>query len=171
MSFAFGHLIFAWIIGKSFEFISKKKISHLTWGFLLFGSVLPDIDFILGDIFGEYMHRMFTHGLLFILPIALVTYFLVRTLNSKSAAKKTTVFIIIGMLSHLFIDLFYFPGIQLFWPWNIFVYFFGAGYYTLADLAAISADKLALSIKRAIIDLGLGTAWIFFLWFRKKIRF
>ncbi|MEK6950757.1 MAG: metal-dependent hydrolase, partial [Nanoarchaeota archaeon] len=63
--FAFTHLITAWLLGKGYEALAKKRISHPAWFFLLFGSLLPDIDFLIDWTLGTEFHRTFTHSLLF----------------------------------------------------------------------------------------------------------
>jgi len=173
MSYAFGHLIFAWIIAKGYEILSKKKLSHLTWLFILFGAILPDIDFLINWIFNLHIHRTFTHSILFVVVISLLIYAFMRIFKSKSSAKDLALAIGIGIILHLLIDLLAAPGINLLWPWNLYISYFSVGYYSTEMLLAMSStyESVRAALNRAILDMGFGVLWLFFLWYRRRIKF
>jgi len=172
MSFAFGHLIGAWILGKTIEHFSKNKISHLGWFFLLIGGILPDIDFLLDLLGTSELHRTFTHSLIFLIFAPLIIYGVLTLLKHK---EKNTLPLLLGsgILVHLVLDMFYFPGVPLFWP---DLHHFMYTQILLIDPAVTgllhgTRDELSHSLKLAVVDMGFGTLWIFYLWFRKKIKF
>jgi len=172
MSFAFGHLIGAWLLGKAIKYFSKKKISHWGWFFLLLGGILPDADFLLDFLWGSELHRTFTHSLFFLLVAPLIIYGILALLKNK---EKNTLPLLLGsgILVHLFLDMFYFPGVPLFWP---DLHHFMYTQILLIDPATTglfygTKEQLVHSLKLAVIDMGLGALWIFYLWFRKKIKF
>ncbi len=158
MTFAFGHLIFAWIFGKIYEISSKNKISHYGWLFLLIGSVLPDIDYLFEWTFFAGIHRTFTHSLFFallVLGISLITF---KLMNEKRS-NEYSYLLFVGILIHLIVDFVSVQGIMFFWPAQI--------YLTPLIETAISIS----SYKLAILDMGLGTIWLFYLLFKKKLVF
>jgi len=151
---AFGHLIGAWFFGEIYKWISGKKISHHTWFFLLLGGILPDADFILDWTLKTNFHRTFSHSLLFMVFLTVVPYlFCLMTENKKG--RTFSLVLGAGLLVHLLLDFVPGQGIPLFWPsvWLL-----------------IPSDGI-ISIKYAIFDMALGTSWIFYLWYKKKIRF
>ena len=170
MSFAFGHLIFPWILGKIYEFVSKKKISHYTWFFLLLGGILPDTDFLLDWTLGTDLHRTFTHSFFFIILISLLVYFIFfkNKLNQSYA-----IAIAVGISAHLIADMILNPGVPLLWPSLLHYYFFGKGYLAANSPTLLNGSKEMMTgvIKSAVFDMALGTTWIFYLWFRKRIKF
>jgi len=172
MSFAFGHLIGAWCAGKLYQYLSKQKISHTAWFFLLLGGILPDSDFLLDWIFGYDTHRTFTHSFFFLLLIPIIIYLIFSLL--KSAEKKQCALLIgLGMSTHLILDGFSTYGVPLLWP-SLGYYSFLSGFnphIPEGGMLSAGAETLRQSVKRAIFDMGLGTAWIFYLWFRKRIEF
>lgn len=169
MPFAFGHLIVAWLAGKGYESISKIKISHNTWFFLLLGGILPDADFLIDLVLKTDFHRTYSHSFLFLILIAILVYFVFYQSKEK---KQFSLAIGTGILVHLFLDFFGSPGIPLFWPNFTFFSSSFIGPINLADLSfGTNTVELNKTIKRAIFDMGLGTAWIFYFWFRKRIRF
>lgn len=105
------HLIFAFLIGLFFD--TKSLI------FVLFGSLIPDLDYsrskigrkiifskLLNILFG---HRNFFHSLLFGF---ILSFFVFLIFN------KYWVFILIGYLSHLFLDCLTKEGVMLFYPFE-----------------------------------------------------
>jgi len=177
MTFAFGHIIGAWIVGKLYERVRNENISHYTWFFLLFGGIFPDIDFILDWALGTQIHRTITHSLLFILGSALLMYvFFTLYDNFKTSHKKENCqFALafgVGMITHITIDFFSLQGVPLLWPSPLYFSVFGIGGYDSAtSLLGGSVDILKAKVKLAVVDMALGTAWILYLWWRKRIKF
>lgn len=172
MSFAFGHLVGAWFAGKIYEYFSKKEISHYSWGFLLLGGLLPDADFLLDWTLGTDLHRTFSHSLLLLILVPLAVYILYSVL--KHPEKKFFAFFIgLGIFMHLFLDGFSTYGIPLLWPMLGYFSFFSGFTPVVPDggLLQGDAEMLVYKMKLAVIDMAIGTAWIFYLWFRKRIQF
>lgn len=165
MAFAFGHLIGAWLVGIIIEKLSKIKITNFGWGLLLFGGVLPDIDFLFNLVFGFGHHRSITHSLLFVI----IAYFTVYLVLRKFKLEKEAVFIPIGILVHLSLDMIGYPGIMLFWPLDYFVHFFSIN--KGIALLGIAEENLMLKIRYLIIDMVLGVIWIGWLYYSKKLNF
>lgn len=172
MSFALGHIVGAWLSGKGYEVLSKKKISHYAWFFLILGGLLPDADFLLDWIFGYDSHRTFTHSLLFLVLAPLLAYLLFSILKN-SEKKKFAIFLGLGILTHLFLDSFSSYGIPILWPKEGYFSFFSGftPYLPEGGLLEGNAEVLLYKLKLTIVDMAIGTAWIFYLWFRKKIQF
>lgn len=173
MSFGFTHLIIAWLIGKAYEFFSRKKISHYTWFFLLIGGILPDADFLIDWTLGTELHRTFTHSLFFAIGMSLLIY-LIFSFFKNEERKYCAIAIGAGILSHIIVDMI--PGgygVPLLWP-NL-TYFSSSylGPYNPANPSFLhsSPEVLRHLLKLAIIDMALGATWLFYLWWRKKIEF
>lgn len=165
MAFAFGHLIAAWLGGKIYEFLRKTKISHETWFFLLLGGILPDIDFLIDWTLGLQIHRTITHSLTFMIVIAALIYFVFY----QSKQRKSFALAFAGaMIIHLMLDM-YENGLPLFWPSMIHISFTAIGPFQYSSF--FQADQLAKKVTAAVFDMALGTCWIFYLWWRKQIRF
>lgn len=172
MTFAFGHLVGAWCAGKIYEFFSKKKISHYAWGFLLLGGLLPDSDFLLDWTFGTDLHRTFSHSLLLLLLAPLVVY-IVFSLLKHPEKKNFALFLGLGIATHLFLDGFSRYGIPLLWPLLGYFSFFSGFTPSVPDggLLEGNAEILVHKIKLAVVDMAIGTAWILYIWFRKRVQF
>jgi len=171
MTYAFGHLVAAWLAGKGYELISKKTISHYTWFFLLLGGILPDADFIIDWLFKTHIHRTFTHSLLFVIVASLIVY-LVSYLLKKEQAKSWTLALGIGILIHLTIDFISPQGLPLLWPYSVYISPERIGAYSYElSLRTGTADYLKQEMNLAILDMGVGVSWIFYLWFKKRIKF
>jgi membrane-bound metal-dependent hydrolase YbcI (DUF457 family) len=171
MSFALTHLFIAWILGKAYEKWGKKTLSHTTWFFLLLGSVVPDGDFLLDWILGMGVHRTFSHSLLGIL-IAGVAVYLFMQMTKQSERKQAALAISVGILTHLIMDMTFSQGVPFLWPslW----YFSIKGIVYNPQTAAFlhgSTEVLQSQLKFAVVDMAIGTGWIFYLWWRKKIQF
>ncbi len=171
MAFAFTHLIVAWIVGTIYQKITKKTISHNTWFFLLFGSILPDADLIIDWVFKTDLHRTFSHSILFAIIMFTLVYFIFYKSNEK---KQFATAISAGILTHVALDILTYPGTTLLWPSTLF--------FSLQDgimqldpslfgFSKMSGEQLIATVREAIVDMGLGTAWLFYLWFKKKIQF
>ncbi len=197
--FTFGHLIGAWLLGKGFEKVSEKKLSRFLWFWLLFGALLPDSDYIVDWLFGTTVHRTLTHSLLFVVGAAVFFYFLLcRTgvcivekkvekaelsregsseRNSKRRSEKQALLLAYvfgaGIFSHLLLDMLFSEGVPFFWPSLFHIAFSHWGYFDPATAAFLDAPLASLrsSAKMMILDMGLGAAWIFYLWMRRRIQF
>ncbi len=172
MSFAFGHLVGAWSAGKVYQYFSKKKIGHYAWFFLLLGGILPDADFLLDWTFGTDLHRTISHSLLFLIIVPALVY-LFFSIFKNPEKKQFALFMGLGIATHLFLDGFSTYGIPLLWPMGGYFSFF-SGYNPAIPEGGLligSAEILIHKIKLAIADMAIGTTWIFYLWFRKRIEF
>jgi len=168
MTYAFGHLIGVWLIGKTYEFTTKKKITHYTWFFLLLGGILPDADYVLDWVFGLQTHRTFSHSIFFVIAIPLFVY-LIFTVFKQKERKECAIALGAGISMHLFLDIFSTLGIPLLWPSTIYVAY---NHLTFNPhiVPALESSPLVLqkALKLAIVDMGLGTLWIFYLWWKNK---
>jgi len=173
MTFAFGHLISAWIPGKLYEKIKQTTISHYTWFFLIFGGILPDADFILEWTIGQKAHRTFTHSISFLIIVPLLIYFFFTYLKPHKEAKQFAIALAVGILTHLLLDMVASNGIPLFWPnlTRISFNYIGLPDPSTPSFLHATPDKLTHSLKLAVLDMGLGTTWIFYLWYKKKLEF
>ncbi|MHA1552422.1 MAG: metal-dependent hydrolase [Candidatus Heimdallarchaeaceae archaeon] len=115
------HLLSGLIIAS----LSKKKAFKLG---AVIGAILPDIDiFLIGPFYFVYgasvaeLHRTFTHSLLSVILLG----GLIASLSFVPFIKKRYpdfdfvglgLGIAFGMLVHIILDMFYFYGIQVFWP-------------------------------------------------------
>ena len=171
MPLAFGHLIGAWLAGKSYEFLSKKKIHRYGWFFLLLGGILPDIDFLIDWTLNLHLHRTITHSLLFAIVIPLVLYLVLKTQQDQQA-KHFSLALSTGILVHLTLDFISLQGVPIFWPYLMYFSPFRIGPY-LTDTSFFSNNIILLNqkLKFAVLDMALGTVWIFYFLFRKKIKF
>lgn len=172
MSYAFGHLVGAWAAGKIYEYFSKKKISHLGWFFLLLGGILPDIDFLLDWTLRYDTHRTLTHSIFFLILITAIvfTFFTI----TKHKEKKQFAFLIgLGISMHLLLDSLFGAGIPLLWPSLLHFSFTQGLSYLSPQGSAFShgVSEIGHQLRLTILDMAIGTAWIFYLWFKKRITF
>ena len=170
MVLGFGHLIGAWIFGKSFEFLTQKRLAQLPWFFLLFGAILPDVDLVIGWILNLEIHRTFTHSIVFALVMGFAAFIWCTLLKEKNRT-TITLALFFGICIHIFIDLISQRGVMLFWPYEQFFSFInGFNYISHGPLFERSAEHLTRVLKSAIFDMGLGVTWVFFLWLKKDLR-
>lgn len=163
MPFAFTHLVAAWFLGLIIQ--TKKKLNKLAWGLLLFGSILPDGDYIFQWIFNVQLHRTITHSIVFLALTYIILYFILK----KHKKQKYTIYLTAGLATHLFLDLFIYPGIMLLWPIKYWFSIFGI---TLTPvIKEISAAYLMRFSGLAISDMALGVAWITYLFLKGKLKF
>ncbi len=175
MSMGFGHLIGAWAVGLLWQYFNRKKLSNTTWFCLLLGGILPDIDNLLDWTLKTELHRTFTHSFLFALFIGILLYLVLSFLKTNGTKKyfaninhlHCAVALSLGVLTHLFLDLFSSPGIPLLWPLS---YYFGYQGITFLLHPGRVFDFAPEYIYKAVFDMGLGTAWILFLTARGKLR-
>ncbi len=167
--FAFAHLIGAWLLGKGYECGKKQVLPHTAWFFLLFGALLPDADFIIDWTLETELHRTFTHSLFFVLFVPLIVYVLFqRSPDKKMYALSSG----LGILSHLLLDLGG-HGVPLLWPSLLHFSINGLTFFDPAAPSFLhsSSEGLRRSLRIAIIDMALGTGWLFWLWWKKRIKF
>lgn len=167
--FAFTHLVFAWLLGKGYEKFWKKELSNTAWLLLLLGSLISDADFLIDWTLGTEFHRTFTHSLLFVVLGFSIAYFSLR----KNADRKMIVSALaMGIGTHLFLDMFLSQGVPLFWPSLLHFSFQGIGYFDPMTPSFLnqSADVMKKSLRMAIFDMAIGTAWIFYLVWRRRVK-
>lgn len=175
MPFGFMHLIFSWIIAKSYQYFKRVKISIVVWFFLFAGTVFPDIDYLLQWLFIPEVHRTYTHNLLMTIITFLVVYLIVKLLNKIKKlnwnARNLGLIFALGVLSHIFLDMVLGkPGVQLLWPFGKWYWFFGIGEsFKSLPINERGIEVLTNSLKWAIADIGLGTLWLFYLMLKKKL--
>lgn len=172
MTFAFGHLIGGWLFGRFVEWSASRKFTNTEWAFLLFGALLPDVDFLIAWLFQFPAHRQLTHSLLFIVlcfvvVIALgnlVTFFSRHFFTAKTLV-GSGIALSIGVFTHLILDMALgAPGIPLFWPSQIGVWFFGMKPFAINALFSGSKETLISQLKLAVVEMGLGVLWLAWLW-------
>ncbi len=156
--FAFGHLFIGWLIGLFVGNIRGKKLSDLSWGLLLFGSVLPDIDYLFDWVFSAGVHRMFTHSLLFVVVSFIVCYIVLKFMKLE----KYSWLFALGIFSHVVVDMFWPMGVTLFYPFTNFISF-----------NLISNSVGGVGISRAgllMLDSAFGIIWLSILFLKGKIK-
>jgi membrane-bound metal-dependent hydrolase YbcI (DUF457 family) len=170
MTFASTHLFGSWVAGKIFFY--NKKISNYTWFFLLLGSILPDADFLIDWIIKTNLHKTFTHSFFFMVIASLFLYLILK-LAKDPLSKQFSLALGVGILTHLLLDMLFHHGVPLLWPSLIhFSYqYIGTPIAELSSTFDYSISTLKSHLKLAIFDMGLGTAWIFYLLLRKRIKF
>ncbi len=167
--FAFAHLVFAWLVGKGYEKLQKTELSNTAWLLLLLGSLLPDADFLIDWTFGTEIHRTLTHSFLFVVLSFMAAYFIFwKNPEGKIIAGSLAA----GIVTHLFLDMFLSQGVPLFWPSLLHFSFQGVGYYDPATPSFLNLgyEHLRKAMKEAIVDMAIGTAWILWLVWRRRVR-
>lgn len=169
--FAFTHLVFSWLAGKGYEKFRKKELSNTAWILLLLGSLISDADFLIDWTLGTEVHRTFTHSLLFV-AVGAFSVYLFFTLRKNLERKTLALVFSIGICTHLFLDLFMSQGVPLLWPSLLHFSSQGIHYYNPAAPSFLhqSIDVMRNTLKVAVVDMAVGTAWIFWLVWRRKVR-
>lgn len=171
MTFAFGHLVGAWLAGKAREWHSPGCWTRIAWALLLGGAILPDADYLVEWTLGVRVHRTLTHSLVFLVAVPLIMYSLAAALKKKYQFFQPKLYataIGLGILTHLLIDMAEgFPGVALFWPYSQWYYLFGS---TVSGGTGIFEFNVASNLKRAIVDMAIGTAWVGYLVVKDRIR-
>ncbi len=172
MPYAFGHLIGCWGLAKLYEKVKGYAFSHLEWGLLLFGSILPDADLLIDWTLGTMIHRGVMHSVLFAIVAGVIVWGAATWLKPRFKTFNPVAYgfaISFGILTHLVLDMTLGrPGIQLVWPSGLGVWFFGMASYPPHTF--FSNDMVRL-MKFAIVDMALGVIWLGYFWVRKRIRF
>ncbi|MBT7902411.1 metal-dependent hydrolase [Candidatus Woesearchaeota archaeon] len=169
MPYAFGHLVGSWIIGKLYEKKNKKSLHNLVWFFLLLGAVFPDSDYLIEWLFKIEFHRMFTHSLIFLLIASFLVFVFSEIISKQN--KEYALFFGLGILIHLILDSILAPGIMLFWPSKLLFSVQGISNYSLNSFQMLDSGSRLGYLKWAIFDMGIGTAWMFWLIINKNINF
>lgn len=172
MPFAFVHLVTAWLAGKAHQSISKSDLSQYAWLFLLFGSIFPDTDHLLVWAFQFQVHRSFTHSILFAVISAITVYILFRSLK-HAESRQFAMAIGGGIIIHVLLDSLSYPGTQLLWPSQLYFSITHIGYLRtpLSSLFHLPLPQIRGVLKLAVLDMAVGTAWLFYLALRKRVRF
>lgn len=157
-------------MGKAAEYASKKEFSRYTWFFLLVGGIIPDLDLLLDWTMGVRMHRTFTHSLLFLIVLPVLIYLI---LSSLKESKLLAFALGTGIIVHFIQDMALSQGVPLLWPSMLMFSFKGISWFDPSTLPFLEGSAFTLKnyLKAAVIDMALGTAWIFYFWFRKRIKF
>ena len=173
MSFAFTHMFVPWLLGKGYESVRKKELSRWTFFFLILGGILPDADYLLDWTLGTDVHRTFTHSLFFVVLGGVLLYGGGAFFwNDPGERKMMALALSGGILTHLLLDMYGGPGVPLLWPNTLRFTYHSIHPPTGAPglLEITSVSTLQHIVKNAVADMGLGTFWIFFLWWRKRLR-
>ena len=158
--FAFGHLIGGWTLGKLFELFTGTDLTRTAWIILLFCSLLPDLDLIYDWIFKQKTHRTFTHSIFFIFFISIIGFFILKIINLSNEF----IFIALGILSHIILDMISNNGVMLLWPYRGWFSFFKN-----KKNKNITITRLKYQIKFLLFDSVLGLIWLGYLYFAGRI--
>ncbi len=146
------------------------------WAALLFGAIAPDADFLVEwTVEDLHPHRIYTHSITAAILAGIAAY---GALRIFSALSKTTITLPVlvafcfslGILTHIVLDLTTSDsGVQALWP-------FHKGWITFNGPlnhhdGVPTYEQLKWYNKIATIDMGLGTAWLAYLFWRKKVFF
>jgi len=166
MGYAFGHVVFSWVLAK----LGRLKFNKHEWLALFFGAILPDIDYIFDWVLNVRIHRNFTHSILFLVIGVILTYFIVKFLFKKLNPKQLSIALGLGVLSHFVLDMaFGSPGINLFWPLDFRVFFFGVitNYSALPFFENYDLKKRVVLL---LIDSVIGLLFFVYLTMKNKIK-
>lgn len=165
MALAFGHLIGAWIVGKAIERCSSTRFTLTEWGLLLFAGILPDMDLLVQWTMDVQVHRLFSHSLTFALIAAAISYGVARYFSDQEARPKLVALAVgTGVLTHISLDLFSSPGVQLLWPIP-----FRISYHGLAPMLSAGLPITREVVNFFILDSALGIAWLGYLYLKGRI--
>ncbi len=180
MTFAFGHLLGGWLFGLFLQAAARRRWTNGEWALLLFGALLPDADFLLDLAFGTGHHRLLTHSILFIFigflgVVALGNLAVVlfpRIFFTEKMLVSGGIALAAGVASHLLLDMALgYPGIPVFWPVDIGVWFFGMKPFAINALFSGSRETLVSQLKLAVVEMGLGILWLAWLWKKDNLIF
>ncbi|MEK6955453.1 MAG: metal-dependent hydrolase [Nanoarchaeota archaeon] len=177
MPYCFTHIVFSWFFTKIYSFFNKVKFSSWQWFALLFGSVFPDIDFIIQLTTHYKIHRLFTHSIFMIISgflLACIALFIIKKVfKQKFNIYHVAVFFSIGLFSHVLLDMIFgWPGVGLLWPYKtLWFYFFGTSHgYTSSLVSEKTISDIIKTLRWALFDIGLGVLWLFYLMYSKKVK-
>lgn len=173
MPFGFAHLVTAWVCGRLYTRFAKTKLTDLMWAALLLGAIIPDADFLIHWTTCYKIHRTFSHSFVGVIGAGFVSYGLLKLANRFKKISRPgmiALFLSIGVMTHIATDLISSEsGVQVWWP-------FEREWVTLNGPLnhyddPPSYEELKKWIKVATFDIGLGVAWLAYLFWRKKVRF
>lgn len=124
MATPYGHTLVGWSLFNLFypeaDFFKRK--GAFVYGLIALGASFPDLDFIPGLILGEpsRFHHGFFHSVGAAAGMALIAGILITLIQPRNSLIKTGGFVLVLILSHLFLDfLTEAPkGFPLFWPFT-----------------------------------------------------
>lgn len=175
MPFLMGHMTGGWLLGRLAQRITGVRFSHLEWGLLLFGTLLPDVDHLLDWVLKAQVHRTFSHSIVFLFVVfagVYITSQAFKFLNEGMDAKRNAIIVTFGAMTHMILDMALgAPGIGFLWPNMTGVYLFG--YAPLYDQSIMQfvTDHPKVAFIGALIDMCIGSAWIGYFFITKRIRF
>ena len=151
-----GHAILPFLIFR------RQKLELFGWGVLIFFSLLPDIDVIIGFLATGSLwgfHRMLTHSLLFVL-VFLAGALFIRRIEAVLA--------FIGISGHILLDSLDTHGVPLLWPFS--QQFYGLGLWLSSDIRNLNPegiinpanfvpDKILISLLILWLIYYFGSRW------------
>ena len=175
MPLGFGHLIGAWGFGKIFCKITGKRLNKFAWAMLLLGGNLPDIDYLIDWTTCFKIHRYFSHSITTAVLIGIIAYLFLFAFNSifkKYKVQKigiAAIMLTAGIIVHIALDLlFTTAGMRVLWPFeNSWWTINGTTEYTTK---MPTYEELKQNLNNATMDIALGVALIWYLFFRKKLK-
>jgi len=165
----FSHYIYAFILGR------KVKFDRLEMRALLMGSLLPDVDFLVGILGIEYFrqyHRVFTHSFLIAPVLGIVLFGILYAIHRRNLFIP----VMTGLSVHLLLDIFNLPksSLEYFFPnasFNKGEYEMGTAYFWPLMKERFSLHETlnypnwaAVVIFFAIILIGV----VFFIYYLKR---
>ncbi len=171
MPFASGHIVGTWLFGKFAEKVRDVPLGHYSWFFLILGGILPDADYVVDKIFDIHLHRTYSHSFLAVLLAGIIVYLIFYFIKNKHAYRYSFA-LVAGMFIHIFLDSLMHPGTPWLWPWQTYFSIYGLEYMPkYGQLEIRNKLELITLIRRSVLDMALGTAFIFYLWWKKKLKF
>lgn len=178
MTFAFGHLIGAWLFGHFLQSVTKRRWTNWEWAWLLFGGLLPDIDFVIAWL-GLGAHRTYSHSILFMIAcffgaIAVGSYLNLvwKGLFRNKTLSGTGIALAAGVFNHLILDMVFGPpGITVLWPWMQGFWFFGMKPFAIGGLFSGGKAKILFSYKFALVEMFLAIVWLMWLFVSGRVDF
>ncbi|MBI4142229.1 metal-dependent hydrolase [Candidatus Woesearchaeota archaeon] len=171
---AFGHMIGAWLCGRLYERITKTNLTRLMWAALLLGGIAPDGDFLIEWTTDNFqIHRTFSHSIFMVITAGIAVYFALNIFGTKTKIYKPALvaaLFSLGLTTHLLLDLSTSEsGVQIMWPLSDkWITFNGPLNH---HEGTPTYEQLKWFVKMSTIDMALGTAWIAYLFWRKKLVF
>ena len=151
------------IVGIWLGDIIEKKLTLTCLVFYSIIASLPDFDLVVGFMLygkkGIKIHQLYTHNLLFVFIIVTITYILSR------GDKRITIFVLLALLSHLFLDLLVIDkkppiGIAPFYPFSSTSYNFPI--FSGVEKSSLKALFSIHNLKAVFIEiLVLSPLWIY----------
>ncbi len=175
MPFLMGHMMGGWLFGRLAQRAAKTRFTHLEWGLLLFGTLLPDVDHLFDWILHMQAHRLFTHSIAFLFVLFGGVYIvscLFKFLNGSMDARRNAIMVTAGAMTHMVFDMALgAPGIALLWPYQAGIWLFGVGPLSDQSIFNFVMGNPKLAFAGAILDMCIGGAWIGYFFITKRIRF